>query len=369
MKPVLALTIILCLSLAGCGPALIRPKTASSVSETPGAGTKEDPADTAKPDPEGGSADTAVPDPEGGSADTAAPEEDPLPHESAENPAVSEDTSPETSAASSADASEVLPSGLTIADIKAMDYTSLLAYASELLKKALPPESLKNTFDNRRFLHHEGFVSYDDPAYESLTGVDVSSFQGEIDWDTLREQGISFAFIRLGFRGYGEAGTLNEDETARRNLENAKAAGLLVGAYFFSQAVTEEEAAEEADFALRILDGFPLDLPLVFDAEYIRNDEARTDPVPVSQFGKNARVFCEAVKAAGYEPMIYVNRIMEILVYDIAVLNDYPLWFAGYDAVPITPYTFAFWQYTESASLEGVGEPIDLDLWLRKTTE
>lgn len=289
-------------------------------------------------------------------ADEQSPEGALLPHET------STDSSEET-----ADSSEDSQSTgwQTIADIKNKDIAALItSYTSTA--KSLKNEALKNTYNNRYFHHENGFVTYDDPDYECLTGIDVSSFQSEIDWEAVRAQGISFAFIRLGYRGYGESGTLNEDELYRQNLEGAKEAGLLVGAYFFSQAVNEEEAEEEADFALQLLDGFPLDLPLVFDAEYIRDDEARTDSVLLSQFTKNARAFCEKVSYAGYDACVYATIVWELLIYDLEQLIDYPIWFAGYDPVPKTPYTFTFWQYSEKGSVEGIDEIVDLDIWIRK---
>ena len=110
-------------------------------------------------------------------------------------------------------------------------------------------------------------------AGDVIVGIDVSSHQGKIDWQTVADAGIRYAFVRLGYRGYGN-GALQTDVYARLNLEGAKAAGIAVGAYFFSQAIDVAEAKQEAAYALGILGGFELDLPLVYDWEYV-NDTAR----------------------------------------------------------------------------------------------
>ncbi len=257
---------------------------------------------------------------------------------------------------------------LTVGGLKAMDYSKLKTQASFLINHFLKNDIPKNPYNISAF-HRDGeFLSYEDPEYEYELGVDVSVFQGEIDWNAVKEQGISFAIIRAGYRGYGESGSLNEDELFRKNIAGAKEAGLQVGVYFFSQAVSTEEAEEEAEFVLSLLDGTELDLPLVFDEEIIRNDDARTDAVLLSQFTENALAFFEKIKAAGYEPMLYTNLISECLVYDLEQLEGIPVWFAGYDIFPLTPYQFEFWQYTESGALEGISEPVDLNIRIRRIT-
>ena len=223
-----------------------------------------------------------------------------------------------------------------------------------------------NPYDPFLFKHSKGFLAYDDPDFNTCSGIDVSSHQGGIDWRQVKEAGVEFAFVRIGYRGYGPEGTLVEDEYALNNIDAAHEAGLLVGGYFFSQAVNEEEAKEEASFAMSILAGRDLELPLAFDAEHIRNDSARTDTVTGEQFTKNAEAFCEAVRSGGYEPMIYSNLLWEAFVYNMASLSKYPFWYADYEAIPQTPYAFLFWQYSESGSVPGVDGNVDMDIWMRK---
>ncbi|MBQ6602143.1 MAG: glycoside hydrolase family 25 protein [Eubacterium sp.] len=253
----------------------------------------------------------------------------------------------------------------TLGDMKAMDAAALYAAATkdpELMAWFMDERVPKNTYQNISFRHEDGRVYYEEEGFTSILGIDVSSHQGEIDWEAVKASGIDFVIIRAGFRGYGESGSLNEDAMFRQNLAGAKAAGLKVGAYFFSQALTEEEAYEEADFLLQILDGEPLDLPLVFDEEHIRGDEARTDAMALSQATANALAFCERVSTAGYTPMVYTNLLWEGLVYDMASLTEYPVWYAGYDPVPLTPYLFEYWQYSESGTVPGIDGKVDLDI-------
>ena len=116
----------------------------------------------------------------------------------------------------------------------------------------------------------------------------------------------------------------------------------------------------------QLLDGISLDLPLVYDAEYIKNDNARTDDVLLSRFTDNALAFCRAAEASGFQTMIYSNLVWQIFIYDMSALSDYPVWYAGYDALPRTPYDFDFWQYTETGKIDGIAGDVDINIWMRK---
>lgn len=206
-------------------------------------------------------------------------------------------------------------------------------------------------------------ISYKgDTAFSIRKGIDVSHHQGTIDWSKVKAAGYEFAFIRIGYRGYGTTGTVRADREFAANLTNAQAAGLDAGVYFFSQAVNETEALEEAEFVIEQLSGAKLDLPVVYDPELIRDDAARTDNVTGEQFTKNTIAFCEAIRKAGYEPMIYSNMVWEGFLFDMKQLEDYPVWYADYEPIPQTPYQFAFWQYTEKGNVDGVEGIVDLDV-------
>lgn len=205
-------------------------------------------------------------------------------------------------------------------------------------------------------------LTYSDGFHESRLGIDVSSHQGPIDWQAVKDAGYEFAIIRIGYRGYSEEGQLKEDETSRANIAGAKAAGMDVGVYFFSQAINELEAEEEANFVLALLDGEELPLGICYDPESILDDEARTDEVTGEQFTVNTQVFCSLVEEAGYSPMVYSNLLWQAYKFDMGTLVDKTIWYADYNDVPQTPYRFEFWQYSESGSVPGVEGPVDLDI-------
>lgn len=219
-------------------------------------------------------------------------------------------------------------------------------------------------YDMASFTGEGIFKSYHAPGYTSRVGIDVSKFQGDIDWEKVEEQGIRYAFIRVGNRGYGEEGTLNTDGKYLQNIEGAKAAGIDVGVYFYSQAVSEAEALEEADYVLKLLDGIELEYPVVYDAEYVIEDEARTDDVSAEQFTRNTIAFCQRIEEAGYKPVIYATMKWEAYALELELVNQYEKWYADYEDLPQTPYDFTYWQYTNEGSLTGIEGPVDLNLEL-----
>ena len=150
------------------------------------------------------------------------------------------------------------------------------------------------------------------------------------------------------------------------NITKAKEAGVEVGVYFFSQAINEEEAREEARFVLEHLGGRVLELPVVYDPENILDDVARTDNVTPEQFTKNSIAFSEEVKAAGYKPMIYSNMLWEAFKLDMTKLKEYSFWYADYESKPQTPYDFTFWQYSEKSSVPGISGNMDMNIEMVK---
>lgn len=226
----------------------------------------------------------------------------------------------------------------------------------------------KHPYDLDCFLWENGVLSYQgDENYRSRLGVDVSHHQGVIDWQKVKSQGYEFAFLRIGYRGYGTEGRVCPDEMFEQNIREAHAVGLDVGVYFFSQAINEKEALEEAEYVLERLKGYELELPVVYDPESILDAQARTDNVTGEQFTKNTKVFCEEIKKNGYEPMIYSNMLWEAFEFDMDELTEYLVWYADYEPKPQTPYDFCFWQYTNEAKVEGISGNTDLDIQLIKT--
>ena len=208
----------------------------------------------------------------------------------------------------------------------------------------------------------EPFYQYDAPGVTARAGVDVSSYQGNVDWPAVKAAGADFAMLRVGFRGYG-TGALVEDSTFAQNAEGAAKAGLTVGVYFYSQAVTEEEAAEEARFVVERLRGTDVSGPIAYDLEFYTADEARTDDLTGQQATRNAIAFCGVIRQAGYEPVVYMNLHWAGSMYGMEELAELPIWLASYGPIPALERGVTLWQYSESGVVDGIEGPVDLDLW------
>ena len=216
------------------------------------------------------------------------------------------------------------------------------------------------------FYRENGRVIYDGKGYTYRHGIDVSYYQPEIDWEKVKADGIDFAIIRIGFRGYGSAGTLNIDPCFEQHIQGAKKAGLDVGVYFFAQAINEQEAIEEAEFVLQHLNGYALDMPIVYDPETVLEPGARTTGVSREQFTANARAFCDRIESAGYDSMIYCNMLWQAFELDMSELKDYRIWYADYERHPQTPYHFEMWQYTHEGIVDGIDGEVDINIQLIK---
>lgn len=206
----------------------------------------------------------------------------------------------------------------------------------------------------------EGFMECVSVPYQ--TGIDVSVFQGEVDWQQVKDNGVSFVFIRVGGRGSTDGG-LYTDSKAQDYYRGAKAAGLQVGAYFFSQAISEEEARQEAEFALEQTKKWKLDLPLVYDWEWAEKG-SRTDNMTGSLLTKCTLAFCQTVEAAGIQPMIYFNESQGLDMLELSQLEQYPFWLAMYDGDMDFPYRVDYWQYSETGKVDGINANVDLNIYL-----
>ena len=219
-----------------------------------------------------------------------------------------------------------------------------------------------NPYQKEGFSRDEGGrVTYETDGRRAKAGIDVSTYQKEIDWQAVAGDGIDFAMLRLGYRGYSKGG-LFLDQTFAQNLQGALDAGLEVGVYFFSQAVTPQEAEEEADYVLHVLDGRPLAFPVAFDWEPILGSEARTDGLDGETMTRCAAAFCKRIRDAGYRPAVYFNQTQGYLHYDLRELTDYGLWLAEYGAAPDFYYHFDLWQYSHTGRVAGIQGDVDLDL-------
>lgn len=198
-------------------------------------------------------------------------------------------------------------------------------------------------------------------AGPAVLGVDVSAHQGEVDWAQVADAGMEFAMIRIGYRGYTSGG-IYADEYASANLEGAANAGLKVGAYFYSQAVNPTEAALEAAYCISLLKDYDVDMPVVFDWEYVSGD-ARTGTMDEQTLMECTRTFCDAIADAGYQPMVYFNPTLADTLLDLEGLTEYPFWLAMYSDRMTYPYAVEMWQYTANGNVPGISGDVDINLW------
>ncbi len=226
-----------------------------------------------------------------------------------------------------------------------------------------------NSFSKEEFQLMGNTPVYLGSSYETILGVDVSEHQYEIDWQQVKQAGVDFAYIRLGRRGYTEGGLFN-DPWFEKNYEGAKQNAVLVGVYFYSQAITEEEALEEAEFVLGRLSERDLDLPIVYDWEKIDNEDAdiaRTKGLDMETRTDCALAFCKRVESAGYQAAVYFNRNLGYYGYDLSRLTDYQFWFA----LPVNPpdlcwpsfyYKVDLWQYSFTEIIPGIEGETDMNM-------
>lgn len=205
----------------------------------------------------------------------------------------------------------------------------------------------------------------------SYKGIDVSQHQGAIDWKQVAEDGVTFAFIRAAYRGYGTSGKLMPDANFDANIKGATENGIKVGVYVYSQAITPEEAVEEANFVLERIAPYNVECPVVFDVETVSGANGRMNGISVEDRTSYARLFCQTIENAGYRPMIYYNTEMGAVKLDLTALEDYDKWFAAYTDEFYYPYAYDVWQYSSKGSVAGIKGNVDLNisfvpLWEKK---
>lgn len=223
----------------------------------------------------------------------------------------------------------------------------------------------KHTYDYSGLVLENGRYTYSENGeIISKTGIDVSYHQGEIDWHRVAADGIDFAILRVGYRGY-ESGALNIDENFHTYIKGALDAGIDVGVYFFSQAVTTEEAIEEANFVMEQIQGYEIKFPVVFDWEIMESEIARTNETAPYTVTACAAAFCDTISDGGYKPMVYGSRRFALLKLDMSKLAEYDFWYAEYKDghnAPLYPYDFKIWQYASDGKVDGINGDVDLNI-------
>lgn len=193
-------------------------------------------------------------------------------------------------------------------------------------------------------------------------GIDVSKYQRNIDWKEVKKAGIEFAIIRAGYRGYG-SGALVEDPYFKQNLKGAKAAGIKVGVYIFSQAITTAEAVEEASLCLDLVKGYKLEYPIFFDTEYSTSRKTgRADKLSQSARTKIAKAFCETIENSGYNAGIYASKSWFYYQLDYSQISKYDIWVAHYASSTDFKHRYDIWQYTGSGTCAGVPGAVDMNI-------
>ena len=199
-----------------------------------------------------------------------------------------------------------------------------------------------------------------------VNGVDVSTYQNSIDWAKAKAAGVDFAIIRIGYRGYGAAGNMQPDNWFVRNIEAAKAAGVMVGVYFFSQALNTLEATAEAKYTLELLGDYELDLPIFMDYEFSTDSSGRfvSGTVTKTQATANVKAFCGYIESHGHKAGLYANLSFLNKTVDGEALGKlYPIWVAQYYSTCNYDYDYNYWQYSNSGSVSGIDGRSDVNFF------
>lgn len=227
------------------------------------------------------------------------------------------------------------------------------------INRELKQSTLKQ--ENLNILETGEYQYLQDGQVISHKGIDVSSHQGDINWNQVAEDGVEFAIIRVGFRGYGKEGKLVQDEKFEKNIKGAIDAGIKVGVYFFSQAINDEELQEEARMVLDSIAPYQIDCPIVYDVEKVSGN-GRMNNISVEERTRLTLKFLEIIENNGYQPMIYHNTEMAALMIDIAAFEKYEKWYASYNQTMFYPYEYKIWQYSEKGKVKGIKGDVDLNI-------
>jgi len=220
----------------------------------------------------------------------------------------------------------------------------------------------KNNYDFTNLVSNDGKMKYySDGKKISYLGVDISRYQKDVDFEALKSDGIEFVMIRVGARGY-KTGELQLDEYFQENIKKASEAGLDIGVYFFSQAVTQEEAVEEAQKVLDSVKDYEIRYPVAYDMEFIDNDTARVETLTRDERTAIAAAFLNHINNAGYTPMLYGDTEWLVKRIDVSKFNASCIWLSEEADIPKYPYRYEMWQYTTQGQVRGINGFVDLNI-------
>ncbi|MBQ7564114.1 MAG: glycoside hydrolase family 25 protein [Lachnospiraceae bacterium] len=222
-----------------------------------------------------------------------------------------------------------------------------------------------NSYIQENFILEDGFLAYYDEEGNKIShlGIDLSYHNTGIDWELLSASPVEFIMLRCGYRGYSEGG-LVEDEKFREYAAKCNEYGIPMGVYFFTQAITVEEAEKEADFVLSLIADYELSYPVAIDIEDAGDPKARTKTTELSKDLRTdmALTFCKRIEEAGYYPMIYASENYLRRVLNVEKFSDYDIWAPLYLEEDDFLYDHTIWQYTDSGNVPGIDTRVDLDL-------
>lgn len=227
---------------------------------------------------------------------------------------------------------------------------------------AINPYWKKNTYDFANLVSKNDLLHYySDGKQISYLGVDLSKYQSKVDFAAIQNEGIDFCILRVGSRGY-ETGVIQEDEKFEEFITGAEAVGMPVGLYFFSQAVTEAEAIEEANFVISKIGEHKITYPIAYDMEFIANDNSRIETLTKAEKTDIALAFLTRIEEAGYTGMVYGNKEWLLKRVELHRFEDYDVWLAQEDNIPDYPYVYSMWQYTKQGEVYGIEGYVDLNI-------
>lgn len=220
----------------------------------------------------------------------------------------------------------------------------------------------KNTYDFTNLVSKNNLRTYySDGKKASYLGINLSRYQTQVNYEAIKNDGIEFCMIRVGARGY-ESGIIQADDMFETHIAGAAGAGLDIGLYFYSHAITEAEAVEEAEYLLSRIGSYKINYPIAFDMEYVDNDSSRIETLTKAEKTKIARAFLNRIEAAGYTGMLYGNKEWLLKRIDLSQFDDYDIWLSHEADITDYPYTFSMWQYTRKGEIYGIDGYVDLNI-------
>ncbi len=256
--------------------------------------------------------------------------------------------------------------GITLIRTFHLSYSESTPVPEEPVQEVYVDPVYMNAYDFDKYTFVNQYLTYNDDQYTYEVGVDVSTHQKNINWETLKNTGIDFIFLRVGYRGY-ETGLINADSRFNERITMANTYKIPVGVYFFSQAISEEEAVEEADYVLEKIREHHVEYPIAFDMEDA-SDHDRIRDMTAEDCTRVAVAFARRIREAGYEPIIYGSASwLESRIFMEEIQDICGFWVASYNTsrLPMI-HDYKIWQYSSQGEVPGIDGIVDLNIYMKK---